>query len=374
MATSNVKRTVHTTSNVRTKTSSKNTNMQSAKGRPMPGGKAPKRSRRESDFFYVNRKLPCLLLMVCFIAMIAVVAVNILPSFVPSLAENDIIKLAVQYTAPYRIMDTTPMDQREDEIVIDENGEETTVEYQDQTVYITLGDLLMGSINNLTGKYAPDTEDGELGSGTLDSGTASAAEVPGSGTAEGDIEGEEEEVSKSPFYDAYKVKELASGYTEGIAMTIVAYAPLAIALMVVIALINVLKAFFALFGRRVFKRFGLSAIICLICAVAVVLVGIGMISMDISIATAEENLTFEVGRAVDLLMSAFESAPETAEEVVETVAAIAEEVVDGAEEAEVVIPLPFQANLGLLVLLVLPIVSLVLSLGARKKIPYAIFD
>ncbi len=349
-----------TNTSVKSKTSTKNTNTKS-QGRPMPGGKAPKRNRKESDFFYVNKKLPCFLLFVCFLLIVAVVAINIIPALVPSLAENDIIKLALSFTSVYRVMDETPMDEREEAgDSTGEEGEEGETGYVDQTVYITMGDLLMGSINNLTGKY--DAE----GDATEGDGAAEAEELP---TEEG-AEGEEstEAVSGTPFYDEYKAKEKASGYTEGIALTLVAYAPLAIAVLLVIALINMLKAFLALFGKRVYKRFGLAAIICIICAVAVMLVGVGMVSLHSSVETGAETLSFDIGRIVDILTSAFETAPETAAEAAEMAAEVA------AEGEEVVVKLPFQANYGLLIITVLPVVCLVLSFAAKKKIPYAIFD
>ncbi len=359
----NVKTTSATKSNVKTKTSTKNTNTtKAASGRPMPGGKAPRRKKKESDFFYINRKLPCFLMMLCSLAIVAVVALNLLPAFVPTLAENDIIKLALKYTTPYRAMDKTPIDQRTEETITNENGESVTVEYQDKTQYFTLGDLLMGSVNNLTGAY--DDADS-----TPKDDPASAAEdvTNGENVTTGTDAEETVEVSTTPFYDDYKAKEKASGYTDGIAMMIVAYAPFAIVLLLVIAIINMLKALFALFGKRVFKRFGLASIIALVCVVAIVLVGIGMISLHVSVETQAESLSFEIGRIVDLLMSTFESAPETA------VAEAAAEVTEGPE-AVATVELPFQANLGLIVLFALPVVCLVLSFVTRKKIPYAIFD
>ncbi len=365
MATKNQKgkTTTSTKTAVKSKTSTKNTNKKSTtQGRPMPGGKAPKRNRKESDFFYVNKKLPCFLLFVCFLLIVAIVAINILPAFVPSLASNSIIKLALSFTSVYRIMDETPMDQREeaDTSSGDAEGEEGEASgYQDKTVYITMGDLLMGAINNLTGKYATEGEAPE--------GAAEAEEVPDAEAGEaGDATEEVVETSATPFYDDYKAKEKASGYTEGIALTLVAYAPLAIAVLLVIALLNMIKAFLALFGKRVFKRFGLAAIICIICAVAVMLVGVGMVSLHTSVETGAETLSFEIGRIVDILMSAFDSAPETAE--------AAAEAVEAVEGETAVVPLPFQANYGLLIITVLPVVCLLLSCASKKKIPYAIFD
>ncbi len=356
-----VKTATKTKTAVKSTTSTKNTNKKTSSGRPMPGGKAPRRNRKESDFFYVNKKLPCFLLFVCFLVIVAIVAINILPALVPSLAENDIIKLAVKFTAVYRIMDETPLDEREGASSDSAEGEEGSGEsgYVDQTVYITMGDLLMGSINNLTGKYDAEGE-------TADPEAASAEEVAGAEGAAGE-ETAEGETSSSPFYDEYKAKEKASGYTEGIALTLVAYAPLAIAVLLVIALLNMIKAFLALFGKRVFKRFALASIICIICAVAVMLVGVGMVSLHTSVETGAETLSFDIGRIVDILMSAFESAPETAE-------AAAEAVAEVAEGETAVVPLPFQANYGLLIITALPVVTLLVSFASRKKIPYAIFD
>ena len=105
---------------------------------------------------------------------------------------------------------------------------------------------------------------------------------------------------------------------------------------VIIALVLMIKAFLAMFGKRIFKCFGLGAILMLVCAGVVALGGLAFL--------AGVDGTLDFGAIVNVLLGSFTN------------------------------PGGLVGGYGLLILLVLPLLVLILSMFARKKIPYSIFD
>lgn len=328
-------------------------------GRPMPGQKpgeeAPKKGRRrkESDFFYVNRKGVCFLMFVVLLIAIIVVGSGVL-AMVPSLKKNSAIGMILQFTAVFQIKDMTPESERVP--TVDEAGDE--VEYQEKTQYVTFMELIMGSINNLTGGAA--TEEGEEELKLL------ADEEGGE-----DADATEEESGggfdmSTPFYDGYMAQAEVKGISDNIAVTLMKFMPFALVAFVLFALWYMIKSFLALFGKRVFKNFGLGSILMIVCAATAIVVAIAMISIYAAEAGAEE-VTLQFGAIGDYFGGAFKSG-------LDILTAAEEAAAEATEEGATLTVLPFYMGYGQLILLALPVVTLVLSFGARRKIPYSIFD
>lgn len=357
-------------------------------GRPQPlGSKKKKRKKRESDFFYVHNRGVCFLLFLVCVLMIAVAGVNFL-NMVPDLSSDETVGMILSYTSVFKEGDYTTYEEREAATVYDEEGN-VLESYVDKSTYYLAGDLFMGALNSLIGAGSDQLQEDMSGtSGGLETVSrliAFADETStGSGSASGTESGsgteEEVEVVTSPLFDKYTAKKAAAlaahaEYEGSIVFTIVEMAPLAIALYVLIALIMAILAFLALFGRRIFRGFALGSILCLVAAVAVLLTGIAMISVDIAVYNEKEELSLEFGQVAEFLTSAFNAPYNTIEEqrlADEEFAALQQEQLEA--ETTVSIKLPMQTNYGMYIMLALPAVALVLALFAKKKIPYAIFD
>lgn len=336
----------------------------SPQGRPMPGqsvGEQPKdekkkRNRKESDFFYVNRKGVCFFMFVVFLIAIIVLFSGVL-GMMPSLKDNAAIKTVLKFTAVFQIKDMTPLSERED--TTDEEG--NTVAYQDKTQYVTFVELIMGAINNITGKSSAEDAEPEVQADEPADGEDGTESAGGFDTS-------------TPFYDGYIEMAEVKGISDNIAVTLIKFVPFALIAFAVFALWYMIKAFAALFGKRVFKNFGLGSILMIICAATTVLVAIAMISVYAAEAGAEE-VTLQFGAIGDYITGLFESVPADAAEA----AARLQEIADAREAAIAAgetppVVVPFTAAWGQVVLLVLPVITLVLSFGARRKIPYSIFD
>ncbi len=360
--------------------------VQAKNGRPQPlGNKKKKRKRKESDFFYIHNKGVCFLMFLTSLVMLLVVAINF-ANMVPSLAENEMIGKVLSYASVYKEADYTPYDVREQATVYDED-ENIVEEYEDQSKYYLAGDLFMGSLNALTGKGANEAVSGseeEIISkikAYAEETTSGSESGSSSGTASGTEEDEEETVVEtSPLYDKYALKKTEAiskyeGYEGSIVFTIISYAPLTIALYAVIALVMMIKSFLALFGRRIFRGFALGSIICVVLAIAVLMVGISFISLDTAVYNEKDTLSLEFGQVAEFATSAFTSPYATLEEQTTADEEFATlQATQKEEEQTVSIKLPIQTNYGIYILIAVPAVTLILSLFSKKKIPYAIFD
>lgn len=319
------------------------------------GKKGKKRNRREREYFFVMRKGVCFFMFLVSIVMLAVLAMsflNIMPEYVS------------MFVAP----DLTPGDERpEPELDADGIAIEGTG-YQDQSEYVGVSDGIYGFLDRIMGNKAEED---------LEAAEAADDEVADDVVTD-DEEGLEEEVElpRSPFYDeiSAKLDELTGENAPEIAaedgkLTIASYlfiyGPIAYLVMAVILVLTAIKAFFGMFGRRIFKRFGLAAIILLVCAIVVLLsglIGAGVLNgnpkMEAPEEGAEEELVsvMDVNSLMDFVTQAFSGYPETAEAAAESTF------------------LTFRANYGSLILLAVPVVLLVLSFFARRKVPYSIFD
>lgn len=248
-----------------------------------------KRIKKGRDYFFVMRKFVCFVLFLLFTVNIALFAVSYL----------DILPAEVsKYTALYVEPDYTPAEERVSEEV---DGE--IVEYKDQSVSFSFIDPISGFIKKMTGK--------DLGLG------------------------------ESPKYDEMAEK-VEVNKEDKLAFILMTYYPVAMLLFIIVALISMIKAFFAIFGQRVYRLFGLSAIIMAILAIIVVLGGVASntpIEQKLDFSQLVPFLTGSILPVADA-----STAPTTA------------------------------AGFGLLAMIVLPIIIVVLSLFAKKKVPYSIFD
>lgn len=332
-------------------------------GRPKPGqkpgGEAPKKGRRrkESDFFYVNRKGVCFLMFVVLLISVIVLGSGVL-AMVPSLKNNSAVGMILKFTAVFQIKDMTPESEREDSV--DEQG--NTVTYQDKTQYVTFMELIMGSINGLTGGSS-DGGEAEAEALADDAEAGETAEEGGGGFD-----------TSTPFYDGYIAMAEVKGISDNIAVTLMKFMPFALVAFLLFALWYMIKAFLGMFGKRVFKNFGLGSILMLVCAATTIVVAIAMISIYAAEAGAEE-VSLQFGAIGDYIGGAFRSIPADAEEA----ASRLQEILDAAQAAidageTPAVQVPFVMGYGQLILLALPVVTLVLSFGARRKIPYSIFD
>ncbi|MFW5780116.1 MAG: hypothetical protein ACOCWI_01510 [Bacillota bacterium] len=243
-----------------------------------------KRIRKGKDYFYIMRKLVCFLMFLLFAASIGLFAVGYL-------------EITPEYTALFVEPDYTPESER-----LDEEGEGgELIPYEDKSEYYTTVDPIFGFIKNTVG---------------IDLGP-------------------------SPKYDEMAEKAEV-GYADKIASIAITYYPIAMALFIITALISMIKAFFAIFGRRIYRLFGLSSIWMIIMAVVVILGGVASNtpldkSMDFS-----QVLPFITSSII--VPENVESAPQTA------------------------------AGLGLLAMILLPLLTMILSMFAKKKVPFSIFD
>ena len=239
-----------------------------------------KRIKKGRDYFFVMRKFVCFLLFLLFTASIGLFAVGYL-------------NLVPEYTSLYVEPDYTPEEER-----ITEDEEEP---YVDQSEHFTTVDPIFGFLKSTFG---------------LDLGP-------------------------SPKYDQM-AEQAEVGYEDIVASIAVTYFPVAVALYIIAALVSMIKAFLAMFGRRIFRLFGLSAIWMLIMAGVVILGGTASnLSLDASM---------DYSQIVPFLTSALiaPSDPATAPQTA--------------------------AGFGLLAMVLLPVLILILSLFAKKKVPFSIFD
>ena len=175
------------------------------------------------------------------------------------------------------------------------------------------------------------------------------------------IEDAEDEESEEGAETDEEVDAKAEDGMYSIAAMVFDYAPVLLILGTLAAVIMLLLAFFSLFGRRIFKGFFWFSLIMTVAGIATLLAGLvasGYFEGNPSIG-ADGNVIsiLDLSRLTDFLFGAFSGAPETAlDPEIDT------------------IPLKVVAGYGLIAVTVVPVISLVLSLFAKKKVPYSIFD
>lgn len=372
--------------------------------RPKEKPPVQKNRRKERDYFFIMRRGVCFLIMLLALVWVGVIALNYLG-------------IMPQYTAYLVAPDLTPLDQREDVETdqTDEDGNVIIQEYVDQSVYISVTDPVFGALKKLFNLEMKDADDNSMSpfydsfspaiSGTEEEADADGvtdeedkdaetdgedeivAEAAGEedeatdGEDEAtDAEGEEGEDGEEGTGDEEAVEEDTSvkfGYVSAntdidpaareedsmgtVASMAFDYAPVVLIVGAVFALIIFILAFLSLFGRRIFKGFGIMSIIMLLGGIGVLIAGMAAMGnyMGYPAYDAEGTVVsvLDFAKISDFLLGMFSGAPETA--------------LDPEVDA---MPLKLVAGYGLIALVVIPVVMVVLSIFARKKVPYSIFD
>ncbi len=372
--------------------------------RPKEKPPVQKNRRKERDYFFIMRRGVCFLIMLLALVWVGVIALNYLG-------------IMPQYTAYLVAPDLTPLDQREDVETdqTDEDGNVIIQEYVDQSVYISVTDPVFGALKKLFNLEMKDADDNSMSpfydsfspaiSGTEEEADADGvtdeedkdaetdgedeivAEAAGEedeatdGEDEAtDAEGEEGEDGEEGTGDEEAVEEDTSvkfGYVSAntdidpaareedsmgtVASMAFDYAPVVLIVGAVFALIIFILAFLSLFGRRIFKGFGIMSIIMLLGGIGVLIAGMAAMGnyMGYPAYDAEGTVVsvLDFAKISDFLLGMFSGAPETA--------------LDPEVDA---MPLKLVAGYGLIALVVIPVVMVILSIFARKKVPYSIFD
>lgn len=377
-----------------------NAGMPQGARRPQPRPAQPKKQekpvpvkknrRRERDYFFIMRRGVCFLIMILALVWVGVFALNYLG-------------ILPQYTSFMIQPDLTPMDERLDVETgeLDEDGNAIIEEYVDKSAYISFIDPIFGALKKVVGVDLGTGEDGESLSafydGTLsqlapestetegeetegektegDDIVAEAAEeteAEGEGDADGEVtEGEEGEESEEAeetvtFPPQVSTAVISAEAREADGMTAIAgmawtYFPIVLVVSALFAIIIFIIALLSLFGRRIYKGFSVMSVIMLLGGVAALIAGMAAMGnymgnpMLLEDGTATSVIDFS--QIMSFLTGAFTGAPATA--------------IDPETTTQ---PLTMVAGYGLLIVLVIPIVILILSFFARKKVPYSIFD
>lgn len=372
--------------------------------RPKEKPPVQKNRRKERDYFFIMRRGVCFLIMLLALVWVGVIALNYLG-------------IMPQYTAYLVAPDLTPLDQREDVETdqTDEDGNVIIQEYVDKSVYISVTDPVFGALKKLFNLEMKDADDNSMSpfydsfspaiSGAEEEADADGvtdeedkdAETDGEdeivaeaadeedeatdGEDEAtDAEGEEGEDGEEGTGDEEAVEEDTSvkfGYVSAntdidpaareedsmgtVASMAFDYAPVVLIVGAVFALIIFILAFLSLFGRRIFKGFGIMSIIMLLGGIGVLIAGMAAMGnyMGYPAYDAEGTVVsvLDFAKISDFLLGMFSGAPETA--------------LDPEVDA---MPLKLVAGYGLIALVVIPVVMVILSIFARKKVPYSIFD
>ena len=320
------------------------------------------RRRKESDHFFVMRKGVCFFIFVLCILVVAVFALNYL-------------NIMPQYTSLFVKPDNTPIDERvevESEDEVDEEGNPLLIPYEDKSIYISAIDPIFGLLKSFGVLDMKDADGNSMSpfydemNGVLNPApaeeTSDAANEDDKDPGEGNTE-EGEGIAAVLPENVKPTKpdaelQAQDGMTS-IAAMIFKFFPVALVLMAVTALIAAITSFLGMFNRRIFKGFGLAAIIMLVCAVVTLaagLVALGNYNGNPQLVDEAVVSVLDFSKIGGFVMQGITGAPATAPTDV------------------TMMNLVFTCGFGMLILLVVPVVILVLSFFARKKVPYSIFD
>ena len=139
------------------------------------------------------------------------------------------------------------------------------------------------------------------------------------------------------------------------------YFPIVLIVGALMAVIILIISFLSLFGRRIFKGFGFMSIIMLVAGLVAFVAGLAASGnymgnpMILEDGTATSVIDFS--QIMNFAMGLINGAPATA-----------------IDPETMVEPLKLVAGYGLIIVLAIPVVMLILSFFARKKVPYSIFD
>ena len=358
--------------------------------KPVP---VKKNRRKEREYFFIMRRGVCFMIMLLAIVWVGVIAVNylgIMPEFTSFLVQPDL----------------TPLSEREDIETdeVDEDGNIIVIEYEDKSAYVSLTDPIFGALKKFAGVEMTDADGNSLSAfydGTLaqlapeaaeeetegeeatdeetdgDDVVAEAAEeetegeegaedTEGTEGEEGDAEAEPEEEEETVYPPQVSTSVIDPAAREEDGMSSIAgmawtYFPLLLILGAVFAVIIIIIAILSMFGRRIYKGFGIMSIIMLLGGVAALIAGFAAAGNYMGAPYFLEDGTvvsvIDFSKITDFLMGAMNGAPA--------------EPLDPEVD---VMPMTMVAGYGLLIIVIVPAVMLLLSFFARKKVPYSIFD
>ena len=389
--------------------------------RPHPKKAAPppvqKRRRKERDYFFIMRRGVCFLMLLLAIVWVAVIAMNYLA-------------IMPQYTSFLVAPDLTPLDDRLDTETgeMDDGGNAIVIPYQDKSVYISFIDPIFGALKALFGLSMTDSEGNSMSPfyDSFSPAIAGTAENTGNENAENtDDENSEntennentESETEGPVAEASENEDeteatddtentegedaedtdgetsegentegeqtatedtaIKFGYVEAntnideearsqdsmgsIASMAFNYAPIILVVGAVFAVLLIVFAFLSLFGRRIFKGFGIMSIIMLLAGLAMFVAGLAAMGNYMGNPSITEDgvlvSVLDFSQLMNFAFGVFQGAPATA-----------------LDPATDVMPLTLVSGYGMLIILVVPVVILLLSIFARKKVPYSIFD
>lgn len=387
--------------------------------RPQPKRAAPpppvqKRRRKERDYFFIMRRGVCFLMLLLAIVWVAVIAMNYLA-------------IMPQYTSFLVAPDLTPLDDRLDTETgeMDDGGNAIVIPYQDKSVYISFIDPIFGALKALFGLSMTDSEGNSMSPfyDSFSPAIAGTAENTGNENAENtDDENTEntENTEEGPVAEASENEDgteatddtentegedaegtegtdgetsegentegeqtatedtaIKFGYVEAntnideearsqdsmgsIASMAFNYAPIILVVGAVFAVLLIVFAFLSLFGRRIFKGFGIMSIIMLLAGLAMFVAGLAAMGNYMGNPSITEDgvlvSVLDFSQLMNFAFGVFQGAPATA-----------------LDPATDVMPLTLVSGYGMLIILVVPVVILLLSIFARKKVPYSIFD
>ena len=389
--------------------------------RPQPKKAAPppvqKRRRKERDYFFIMRRGVCFLMLLLAIVWVAVIAMNYLA-------------IMPQYTSFLVAPDLTPLDDRLDTETgeMDDGGNAIVIPYQDKSVYISFIDPIFGALKALFGLSMTDSEGNSMSPfyDSFSPAIAGTAENTGNENAENtddensententenepegpvaeasenedgteatddtentegeDAEGTDGETTEDTEGENTEGEQTATedtaikfGYVEAntnideearsqdsmgsIASMAFNYAPIILVVGAVFAVLLIVFAFLSLFGRRIFKGFGIMSIIMLLAGLAMFVAGLAAMGNYMGNPSITEDgvlvSVLDFSQLMNFAFGVFQGAPATA-----------------LDPATDVMPLTLVSGYGMLIILVVPVVILLLSIFARKKVPYSIFD
>lgn len=287
------------------------------------------KQKKAKDYFFIMRKSVCFLM---FLVLLISVAYFVL-GFVK------IEQIPAQYTALFV----------ETEKKAEEAGEETGEETE-KAQNVASGLNNADATADESGEPTDGTADGETaegdGSGTEGESDATASKFDGTtyGVLDpifgfikyvGNKLNMDLNFGESPLYDQM-IAKVEVGMSDTVAPYIILAFPVCLILYLISALIMMFKAFFGMFGKRIFKCFGLGAIFMIIFAAVTAFGGLAY--------TTDLGATMAYGDIVGILTGALTGAG------------------------------GFSGGYGLLILIGLPVLVLILSMFCRKKIPFSIFD
>lgn len=278
-----------------------------------------KKQRKEKDYFFVMRKFVCFLMMLLMLVSIAYFALNYVKiEAIPS-----------QFTALF--MET------EAKKTETPSGEETPEDEETPSDTEASNADEKQSDNENPDDKTPSDDKNSDGEETTDTGIYYSALDPIFGFIKyvGNKLNMDINIGESPLYDAM-IAKVEVGMADTIAQYIIWAFPVAMIVYIITALVMFIKCFIGMCGRRIAKLLPLGSIVMLLCAAITAFGGLAYVT-DVA---GKMNY----GGIVTVLIGGITGAG------------------------------GFTGGYGLLILLGLPLITFILSLFAKKKVPYSIFD